>query len=1048
MTFRYASAGKWLVVLASVSLLACGGTGGTPPEHSGDFVLRGEAVIADPKGEFDKAIDFGHVVVGGRSTPEVLFVNPTKNPVTLHLDASGTLAEPFSVSSRTFELRPGGQRAVRFSFAPTSEGIFESTLDIRVNHRDEVQVVRLLGRAGSLDCEPTEVDIGYVVIGRSRSRTIVCENPLSADVTIVLGSPQGNRPHFSAAFADGTPGNTATVPAAGSIEIEVSFAAVDESGSAGAILPILSTGGHVLAEISLTAHAVDQALQAFRDDGEGGLTPVSGCHEFSPTAIGDAEENILYLKTLGEAAVGVASLVLSPATPDFELVAPELDEPVTLAPNDALQVKLAYTPQTSEVHVTDLVVETTGPKIVKDGLKVCLRGSSEGASIRCEPAPLDFGPVAVGTEVIRTLRCANTAVPPPGATLPVLYVTGTETDGAPFSVSVRGGSKQEGYRPGEEFLLDVRFAPTADGRHEGKAVIANSSIPDPKLEIPLIGEAVVLPPCDLALEPAALEFGLVEPGEERTLTAYVVNQSTEHACIVSNLHLAPWSDPAFRVGAVHHVFVPPSDGQTADHRFPVPVTFAPAAGGDHAGEIAFFLSRPKTGAQTIALSGTGGSSCLRIEAEFPEFAGGTPQCSPRKHLVSVGNFCAETVRLDAISVVHGPFGIDGVAGLPLELEEGDRFEFAVTFTPDVVGAVQGALQVQASKKNDQAFAPMGTFALPLRGTAHAADPTVTDSWTVEAKVDLLIVMDNSSSVPGQVELPARADILLDRAYRSGADFHVGVTTTGVAYAPATGCPGGFGGNEDGRLFPHPALGRPRILDAAMSQAQAVDLLRQNLEVGVCHGREAVYEAMRRAFSSPWLLTPLSEGGNAGFLRGDAALAILAVHDESDDDSQWKGDVDENRSVARYVDFLENRKPSWRQDEVKIHMIAGGVTNCHIASACPRCVEGPQLTGGLHVENCMTTEVEWDDAVATLADRIFAPRDRFRLRGTPLDENDDGSIDGNDLEVRVDGILRNETSPTGARVWSYDPTTNSVKFSPFYAPLAGKKVEVEYRASCD
>lgn len=1048
--FRFSSAGKWLAVLAAASLWACGGTGGTPPEHSGDFVLRGDAVTSDPKGEFDKAIDFGHVVVGARSTPEILFVNPTKSPVTLRLDASRSLAEPFSVSSRTVELRPGAQRAVQFSFAPTSEGEFESTLDIRVNHRDEVQVLRLVGQAGSLDCEPTEIDLGYVVIGESRSRTFVCENPLSSDVTIVLGTFQGNRPHFSAAFADGTPGNTAVVPAEGSIEIEVSFAAVDESGSAGATLPILSTGGHVIAEVYAKAQAIDHALQVFEDDGEGGLAPLSGCRDFSHTFVGDTEERVLYLKNLGQAAVDVTSLVLSPATPHFELVAPELDEPVTLEPNDALQVNLTYTPQTSELHVTDLVVEATGQRSVpKDGLKVCLRGSSEGPSLRCEPSAIDFGPVAVGTEVTHTLRCTNTAVPPPGAPAPVLYVNDTFTDGSPFSASLRGGTSATGYAPGEFFFVDVRFAPTADGEHEGKVVIDNTTTPAPHLALPLVGEAVNLPPCDFAIEPASLDFGLVEPGQELTLTAYVVNRSTQHECIVSNLHLAHGSDPAFRFEPVHHVFVPPSDGQTTDHRFPVQVTFAPVSVGSHAGAVAFFLSHPQAGAQALVLSGTGGSSCLQIEAQFSEFAGGTPQCTPHEILVSVGNFCAETVRLDAISAGQGPFGLRGVAGLPLELEEGDRFEFAVTFTPESLGPIHGALQVTASQLEDQAFVPIGTFVLPLQGTGHAADPDVIDSWTVESKVDLLIVMDNSAAVPGQVEVPERADLLLGRAYQIGADFQVGVTTTGVAYMPTpSGCPGGFDGSEDGRLFPHPDLGRPRIVHSGMSQAQAVALLQQNLDVGVCHSFEAVYEAMRRAFSSPWLLTPQSEGGNAGFLRSDAALAILAIHEESDPDSLWKGDPSEDRSVARYVEFLKNRKPSWRQDDVKIHMLSGGMTECLIASACPRCVEGTQLTGGLHVENCMTNPAPWDAAISAFSERIFALPDRFVLRGVPADRNGDGVIDGNDIEVRVGGIPRDETTNDGARVWSYDPATKSIEFSPPFLPPAGTTVEVEYAASCN
>ena len=418
----------------------------------------------------------------------------------------------------------------------------------------------------------------------------------------------------------------------------------------------------------------------------------------------------------------------------------------------------------------------------------------------------------------------------------------------------------------------------------------------------------------------------------------------------------------------------------------------------------------------------------------------------------MGNFCAEDVRIEEIALVpdDGRFELGDTFALPALLEEGDRREFSIAFSPDLLGAFQAAVRVEAVRLEDGVETAIGPFVVPVEGEATQADPVVTESWRQGSKVDVLFVMDNSPSVAGDYVIPELIHLFLRRAYQIGADFRVGVTTTGVAYAPINNptCPGGFNGDEDGRLFPHPNEGRPRFVHAGMSEATAVETLRANLQVGWCHAFEAVYEAMRRAISSPWLHVPLQEGGNAGFWRPEAELAIVALHEEVDSDSYWKGDPNEDRSVSRYVDFLKNRKPSWRQDRVKIHMISGGLTKCSFAAACSRCVKGPQLTGGLHRDICDTMHDPsvWEDVLVDISEAVFALQNRFELRGRPADVNQDGSVE-NDIVIRVNGWTIEASGPTGARRWRFDAATNSVVFTGPHVPPAGAQVEIEYRAGC-
>src|SRR5690606_23131055 len=193
---------------------------------------------------------------------------------------------------------------------------------------------------------------------------------------------------------------------------------------------------------------------------------------------------------------------------------------------------------------------------------------------------------------------------------------------------------------------------------------------------------------------------------------------------------------------------------------------------------------------------------------------------------------AEDVRIEEIALVpdDGRFELGDTFALPALLEEGDRREFSIAFSPDLLGAFQAAVRVEAVRLEDGVETAIGPFVVPVEGEATQADPVVTESWRQGSKVDVLFVMDNSPSVAGDYVIPELIHLFLRRAYPIGADFRVGVTTTGVAYAPINNptCPGGFNGDEDGRLFPHPNEGRPRFVHAGIDRKSVVETSRANL----------------------------------------------------------------------------------------------------------------------------------------------------------------------------------------------------------------------------
>lgn len=134
----------------------------------------------------------------------------------------------------------------------------------------------------------------------------------------------------------------------------------------------------------------------------------------------------------------------------------------------------------------------------------------------------------------------------------------------------------------------------------------------------------------------------------------------------------------------------------------------------------------------------------------------------------------------------------------------------------------------------------------------------------------------------------------------------------------------------------------------------------------------------------------------------------------------------------------------------MHAISGGKTRgACAASACPRCVEGPELTDGVWVDICTPIDDEeaWESALEEMSKAVVGFETTFPLRAHPVDKNGDGRIDDRDLEVRVEGRLRKSRSEAGQTVWCYDEKSNSIAFTPLYFPKQGEEITVTYEATC-
>jgi len=396
-----------------VHACSCGdaGTGQLSPK----FTLEGAAVIADPKGEAHYAIDFGTVTVGSRFAPEVYVVNTGNATLNVKVQDVGGIPAPFSLASGAFELRPGHRRLLEVAMQPSTEDDFEALVVFTTNEREPEKRVRLIGRSAQsqLVCNPTRLDLGYVVVGESRKGSFSCTNHLDVPTTITLGNFQDRHAAFFSAEIVGN-GQSAEIEPGGSIEVEVTFRADNITGVATTTLPLLDPGQNTVESIHITATAVDYALQVLYEDENGQHVPLTTCFRFPETDIEEEEIGYLWVRNVSSKPVSITQIGLTSDSEVFEYREPRVDEPIPVAPNgeEEIQLTLAFRPRMPTSYQANLVIFASGERAAPhNGLRACLTGQGAGARISCVPSQINFGPVPLGMSLTRSRPNSSSSRP-------------------------------------------------------------------------------------------------------------------------------------------------------------------------------------------------------------------------------------------------------------------------------------------------------------------------------------------------------------------------------------------------------------------------------------------------------------------------------------------------------------------------------------------------------------------------------------------------------------------------------------------------------------
>jgi hypothetical protein len=993
------------------------------------------------------SVDFKTVALGKKATLDIVVENKGAAQMVIPSLATALAGTPFSadIPSEGYILQPAGTQTVKLTFAPVAEDRFELNVQVQVaDYPDQALALSLVGvgQKPRFTCDTDTLDFGKRVKGDRQTLDINCTNVSDVDGVLIVSEISGTNASLFRHNYTGNGGRQAVAKGA-TFPVSVTFYP-SGSGPADADLELLSETNADAPErverVRLKGFTLAHAINCQPTVVNFGFVAPDGYKHAEIVCTNEASE-----------AYNLTNLALDPSSHERFTWLPNT-YPITVpaavgnqAGEARIDVVFHPTLDDSGSRKNGILVitsdDTTTPRI-----DVQMTGFAGGPVISCSPAQIDFGVVAKGLPTTRSFVCTNAGTDDPASTEDLLVVTGIQaTDPAEFSAEVDSPSGQfeAGYAIGSTFTIKVTYSPIDDGV-DSAAIQLLSNATNATVEAPyavtVSGTGRNLPPCDFEIVPQQLRFGIVDKGSSATLEFAVVNHRADAECLVQNLRLAPTCDSAFSLpaGEVTLNVLPPS----GELRYPV--QFAPREYQSTAFtcEVLFDISNPDTPHQVVPVHGASQEPCALIAPNDLDFGTVKPGCATRDREFQIINTCSSPLILGTIEMNEGvsdEFFIRSTPPVGFAIQPGLSATFTMAYRPEDEGTDTGSVFVNVQNT-------LEPYMATLRGHA-ALDATQTDSFeqNERPKVDLLWVIDNSGSMSEeQTAIANNLKPFLSFAQAQQIDYQIGVTTTGLT--PASGCPGGANGGEDGRLFPVDNS-RPRIITPNTPNMEAV--WQANVAVGDCHGTEEGFEAAYRALHDPVIDNcddprhPEPNDGNCGFLRTEAHLSIIEVTDEAD---QSAGTVN-----FYYNAFLALK--GFRNTHLfNYHAITGEKgTGCHSgtgdAEAGDKLIGMVEKTkGGVFQSICAP---DWAVSLRAMSAAAFGFQTCFFLGNQPEDTNANGLISDTEgeIEVRMNGHVVASRAPQGQQIWQYSKDQIAVCFNPLSVPEPGTQIDVAYRVAC-
>lgn len=843
--------------------------------------------------------------------------------------------------------------------------------------------------------EPERLDFGEVTVGRQRQEVLTLQNGSAFAQPIRLSTAPDDGVRFGLLDAAGgtVPLGEALetqIPAQGTRDVQVFFQPDEERSFTSTLTVSWCDGPECARAVGLTGQGVKPAFSL-----EPALVDFGDIDEAAETRA------TVQIRNLSDRyGVTIERLEIPGVAPWFSLAAPD-PLPHTVPAGAVWPVEVVYrgvepAEHEGRIQVYSNAWDNPDTDVDESRAEVSLRGRTMGPNIAVFPERVRFGTVPIAaTPAVRVAVIQNVGTAP-------LTVSDVAFDAASAELSLPDGlpSLPRVLGPGEGAEVRMAYRPEDAGEDLADLTVVSDDRDEPRVVVGVNGLGGVPTTCALAVAPSLVTFGLVERGRIATLPVELRNLGAQ-PCHLTGANLTGDAELGLAAPLADPTRIQP--GQ----RLRVDVTYAPTEYGQHDAELTAQTDDPSQPSLAVPIRGASDQSDLRIIPSTVDFGVVPVRCASPGRRVVLYNTGASAVQVNRFSLdpaTTPEMRIEVAPGLPLRLGGGDSAELELRYRPTDIGPDTGLLFVDHS-------AASVASAVPMVGEGQV-DPTVTDTFSQlpSPQVDVLFVVDNSGSMSEeQGSLGSNLESFLGYATSAGVDFHIGVVTTDVV------------SNRDSGRF----RGNPRIIDP--STTSIAQVFRSTVRVGT--GGSASERGLEAAYLA--LTDPLVNTHNAGFLRRDAALALIFVSDEPDHSS---------RTVSFYEGFFRNLKGFNRPGMLSVSAVVGTQSpRCQgpggRASYAPRYIELAQNTGGVVESIC---SANWGQTLSNIGLSSFGLRSRFTLSSSPVAAT---------LRVRVDGSDVPRVDAAGATRWQYDPAQRVLGFTPGHVPPEGASIEVSYAVAC-
>jgi hypothetical protein len=633
----------------------------------------------------------------------------------------------------------------------------------------------------------------------------------------------------------------------------------------------------------------------------------------------------------------------------------------------------------------------------------CLGG---GPRIAISPAPLDFGAVPIGITTRRRVLVRNVGTLPsaPGDTAHNL-VLGSEGALPWFSVESKNAATREdefhvrvagvydaiagvSARAGENIIeLEVDLTPMSGERREAQLLVFSNDSVQPVTRVPMSALPQPAEPCTLVTDVDAISFGPTPRGTVVMRDVRLTNAG--EACLISGIELAPGSDLAFDVSAPTGGSLLIPGGETRVITVRSTVSNQLDFGAVLNGALRFSVGNEGTPRSLPVVLEV--SHCLLVSPLIVDVGVVQEQCTSAPRALTLRNLCESSIEVE-LPGAPPPFEFAPTGGELIVLNSGER----VTIDVEIVASVSGAWNEPVTFRSVEA----GEDVLQ-NVTLHALitpDGIQRDSFTTAvAAVDILFVVDDSCSMGDeQMALANNFASFISAATSGLGDWHLGVTTTDLR-------------GQHGHLTGSPPVLTPLTPNVAAAFAA-------NVQVGIRGSTlEEPLACMAAALSSTNLAT-----FNAGFLRTDAALAVVIITDAVE-----SSPLPIDAYVASLVELKAGKPELFTVSVIGPFSQTPG---CSIEGVDDgRYLDMVTATGGAHAEIC---DIGSGNTLQGISNTVFSNRRAFTLSNIARSQAD--------IFVTVAGSL----VTTG---WRLDPETNSVVFDA--PPVPGQTFTIDYRTAC-